>query len=53
MVGGLIALIVAGDLQDVFFTACPQITFYKSVYRKHGNYGIETRVIPSDDTTLK
>lgn len=40
MTGGLIQLASKGP-QDVFFTYNPQITFFKSVYKKHTNFSIQ------------
>ena len=46
MVGGLIQLVAYGQ-QDVYLSGDPQITFFKTVYRRYANfatdmYGIET-----------
>ena len=41
MGGGLIQLIVYGA-QDIYLTGDPQITFWKSVYRRHTNFSIES-----------
>ena len=38
--GGLIQLVAVGA-QDVYITGQPQITFFKSVYRRHTNFAIE------------
>jgi hypothetical protein len=40
MGGGLIQLTAYGA-QDVFLTGNPQITFFKSVYRRHTNFAID------------
>ena len=45
MTGGLIQL-TAYTGQDVFLTGNPQITFFKSVYRRHTNFAIETVELP-------
>ena len=41
MPGGLIQLIAVGD-QDNYLTKQPEITFFKTVYRRHTNFSIET-----------
>ncbi len=41
MGGGLIQLVAYGA-QDVYLTGSPQITFFKSVYRRHTNFSMET-----------
>ena len=38
--GGLIQLVALGA-QDVYLTSQPQITFFKTVYRRHTNFAIE------------
>lgn len=40
MGGGLMQLVAYGA-QDVYLTGNPQITFFKSVYRRHTNFAIE------------
>jgi hypothetical protein len=40
MAGGLIQISVYGS-QDIFLTGTPEITFFKSVYRRHTNFSIE------------
>lgn len=40
MGGGLMQLVAYGA-QDVYLTGNPQITFFKSVYRRHTNYAVE------------
>ena len=42
MGGGLIQLIAVGE-QDQFLTGDPQITFFKSVYKRHSNFSMEVR----------
>ena len=42
MGGGLIQLIAIGE-QDQFLTGNPQITFFKSVYKRHCNFSMEVR----------
>ena len=41
MAGGLIQLVAYGS-QDMYLTGNPQITFFKSVYRRHTNFSIES-----------
>jgi len=41
MGGGLIQLVAYGS-QDIYLTGQPQITFFKSVYRRHTNFSIES-----------
>lgn len=41
MPAGLIQLVRYGS-QDLFFTGNPQITFFKSVYRRYTNFAIDT-----------
>jgi len=40
MTGGLIQLVAYG-VQDVFLTKDPQITYFKTVYRRHTNFSTE------------
>lgn len=42
MLGSKITLAIEGDSQDDFFTVNPQITFFKSVFRRHTRFAIET-----------
>ena len=42
MVGGRQILTVKGDQQDDYFTVNPQVTFFKSVFRRHTRFSIET-----------
>jgi hypothetical protein len=39
--GGLMQLVAYGA-QDIYLTGQPQITFFKSVYRRHTNFAIES-----------
>ena len=41
MGGGLIQLVAYGA-QDVYLTGNPQITFFKSVYRRYTNFSMES-----------
>ena len=40
MGGGLIQLVATGT-QDLYLTGDPQITFFKKMYKRHTNFGIE------------
>jgi len=52
MGGGLIQLVAYGA-QDIYLTGQPQITFWKSVYRRHTNFAIESiLLIPNDPPNL-
>jgi|SaaInlStandDraft_6_1057023.scaffolds.fasta_scaffold03798_2 hypothetical protein len=42
MGGGLIQLIAVGE-QDQFLTGNPQITFFKSAYKRHSNFAMEVK----------
>ena len=42
MKGGLIQLVATGE-QDNFLTSNPEITFFKSVYKRHSNFSMETK----------
>src|SRR3972149_10412869 len=41
MAGGILQLLIYGA-QDVYLTANPQITYFKTVFRKHTNFSMET-----------
>lgn len=41
MPGGLMQLVAYGA-QDIYLTGNPQITFFKTVYRRHTNFAVET-----------
>jgi hypothetical protein len=43
--GGLLDLVAHG-IQDVFLIGNPQITFFKSVYKRYTNFSIESILIP-------
>ena len=49
MGGGLIQLVAYGA-QDIYLTSQPQITFFKSVYRRYTNFALEPIecILPSD-----
>jgi hypothetical protein len=48
MPGGLINFVSYG-VDDLFLTGAPQITMFKTVYRRHTNYSKESMVIPMND----
>lgn len=50
MGGGLIQLIAVG-LQDVYMIGNPQITFFKTVYKRHTNFVVESMVQTIDGRT--
>jgi hypothetical protein len=41
MTGGLMQLVASGA-QDIFLTGSPMISYFKTVYRRHTNFAIET-----------
>ncbi len=41
MTGGLLQLVAYGA-QDIYLTDCPQITFFKVVYRRHTTFSMQT-----------
>ena len=41
MGGGLLELVAHG-VQDIYLIGNPQITFFKSIYRRHTNFSIES-----------
>lgn len=45
MAGGLMQLVAYGA-QDVYLTGNPQITYFKTVYRRHTNFAVETVDLP-------
>ena len=54
MAGGLMQLVAYGS-QDLYLTGNPQITFFKSIYRRHTNFSMEYipqyfRVLPTFST---
>lgn len=49
MPSGLIQIAAYG-YQDLFLTGTPQITFFKSVYKKHTNFAIESIKLPIQGT---
>lgn len=48
MPAGLVDIISYGS-QDLFLTGTPQITFWKVVYRRYGNFAIESIEVPFDN----
>ena len=49
MGGGLMQLVAYGA-QDVYLTGNPQITFFKTVYRRHTNFSMESIIQTFDGT---
>jgi len=47
MGGGLIQLLAVG-IQDIYLIGNPQITFFKTVYKKHTNFSIESMQLSID-----
>lgn len=45
MTGGLMQLVAYGA-QDIYLTGTPQITFFKSVYRRYTNFSMEAQDVP-------
>jgi hypothetical protein len=41
MVGGILQLIYIGE-QNLYLTECPQITFFKMIYKRHTNFAMDT-----------
>jgi hypothetical protein len=50
MGGGLLQLVAYGA-QDAYLTCNPQITFFKSVYRRYTNFGMETIELSTQEAT--
>jgi hypothetical protein len=46
--GGSLLQLVAYGAQDVFLTGNPQITYFKTIYKRHTNFSIESIEIPVD-----
>ena len=47
--GGLLQLVATGK-QDLFLTGNPQVSFFKTVYRRHTNFAIESQPMYFDGT---
>lgn len=45
MTGGLMQLVAYGA-QDVYLTGTPQITFFKSIYRRYTNFAMQAQDVP-------
>ena len=45
MTGGLLQIVSYG-VQDTYLTGNPQMTFFKSVYKRHTNFSIESIAQP-------
>ena len=52
MPGGNLQLSILGE-QDMFLTGNPQITYFKTVYRRHTNFSIETKIVNPPNNTLE
>jgi hypothetical protein len=50
MAGGLIQLVAVG-IQDIYLIGNPEITFFKTVYKKHTNFAIESMQQPIEGRT--
>ena len=50
MAGGLIQLVAVG-VQDIYLIGNPQITFFKTVYKKYTNFAMESMQQPIDGRT--
>lgn len=48
MPGGLTQIVTYGS-QDLYLTGTPEITFFKTVYRRHTNFSMESINVPFDD----
>jgi hypothetical protein len=49
MTGGLLQIASVG-LEDKYLTKNPEITFFKKVYRRYGNFSLETKELNFDQT---
>ena len=45
MTGALLQLAALGN-QDIFFTGNPQMSYFKSVFKRHSNFSMENIYIP-------
>jgi hypothetical protein len=50
MSSGALVQLVAYGAQDIYLTGEPQLTFFKTVYRRHTNYAIESIHVPITGT---
>ena len=50
MAGGLIQLVAVG-IQDIYLIGNPEITFFKTVYKKHTNFSMESMQQPIEGRT--
>ena len=50
MTGGLLQIASAG-LEDKYLTKNPEITFFKKVYRRYGNFSLEIKELNFDQTS--
>lgn len=49
MAGGLLQIVSYGS-QDLFLTGNPEITFFRTVYRRHTNFSCEAIKVPFNDS---
>lgn len=47
MSGGVLQLVAYGA-QDIYITGEPEITYFKTLYRRHTNFSMETKEVPLD-----
>lgn len=48
MGGGILQLVMTGEMDKKWLTGNPQISFFKQVYKKHTNFAIETKLAHFD-----
>ena len=48
MGGGILQLVMTGEMDTKWLTGNPQISFFKQVYKKHTNFSIETKLVYFD-----
>lgn len=48
MSGGLIQIVSYGS-QNLYLTGSPEITYFKTVYRRHTNFAVESIILPFDN----
>ena len=48
MSGGIIQIVSYGS-ENLFLTGSPEITYFKTVYRRHTNYAAESIILPFDN----
>jgi len=52
MSSGTLLQLVAKGAEDLYITGKPEMTFFKSVYRKHTNFAQETNKVPVPNSNL-